>query len=272
MPALAGLEVRGVSIGGVETCLEVPQYKLAFDIGRAPESSIAIPTVLFTHAHIDHMGGVAMHAATRALRGLAPPRYVVPRVDVAAFNDLFAVWRRLDRSELEYELVPLAPGDEFELSRNLVVRPFRSPHRAPCQGYAIFSRKRKLKPEFAHLASEEIASLRREGREVTSPVETCELVFSGDSTVQIIDTEPVVRTARRLILETTFYDESVSVEKARATGHVHFEELLERAHLLENEAVLLTHASLRHDAKTIEAALERLPASLRERVQYLPRP
>jgi hypothetical protein len=63
--------------------------------------------VLFTHAHVDHMAGVVWHCATRKLRGMQPPTYVVGRENTEAFRELFAVWRRLDRSELPHELVEL---------------------------------------------------------------------------------------------------------------------------------------------------------------------
>ena len=55
--------------------------------------------------------------------------------------ELFEVWRRLDRSDLVHELVPLGPGEELVLPNRLVARPFRVPHRVPCQGYALWSRK-----------------------------------------------------------------------------------------------------------------------------------
>ena len=98
---LGGTVVGGLSSGGIETCIDLPRLKLAFDVGRCPEEVVARERVLFTHAHMDHMGGVAYHCATRALRKLPPPTYVVPRGDVEAFEALFAAWRRLDRSDLE---------------------------------------------------------------------------------------------------------------------------------------------------------------------------
>ena len=55
MVDLAGLEVGGISVGGIETCIEVPAYKLAFDIGRCPPSAASARQVLFTHSHIDHV-------------------------------------------------------------------------------------------------------------------------------------------------------------------------------------------------------------------------
>ncbi len=270
MVRVGGIEVRGLSIGGIETCIDLPELKLAFDIGRCPSEVVARPTVLFTHAHMDHMGGVAYHAATRELYGMAPPTYVVPHENAQAFAELFEVWRRLDRSELRHKLVPLGPGEELELHSRLVARPFRSPHRVPCQGYALWSRKRKLKPELAHLSTDEVRALRLTGVDPTVAVETPEIAFTGDALIEVVEREEVVRKARVLVIEVTFLDERVSVDDCRAKGHVHLDEIVERAELFENEAILLTHFSARYRPEEVAALLEdKLPPSLRERVTPL---
>ncbi len=270
MPRLAGHDVEGISIGGIETCLELPRLKLAFDIGRSPLSAVLRPTILFTHAHMDHLGGVAHHAATRALRGMPPPTYVVPRQNAADVEALFDVWRRLDGSDLPFELVPLVPGEEWELPNKMIARPFRSVHRVPTQGYGLWSVRRKLRAEFAGRSGDEIRRLREAGTAVTRDEETCEVVFCGDTQIEVVEREEVVRTARLLILECTFVDDRVTVAQCRAKGHVHLYEIAERAELFENEAILLTHFSSRYRANEIVQALdERLPPGLRARVTPL---
>lgn len=269
MVDLQGLEVEGVSVGGIETCIEVPSFKLAFDIGRCPPSALLRPTILVTHAHIDHLGGIAFHAATRALRGMPPPTYVVPPHAVEALAELFHAWRRLDGSDLPHELVAIGPGEEHLLAPGRFARPFRSIHRATCQGYAIWSRRRKLKPELADRGSDELRDMRSRGVEITNDHEVPELAFVGDTRIEVVEREAVVREARRLILETTFVDDRVSVEDCRARGHIHLDEVIERAHLFQNEAILLTHFSARYKPAEIHAALERLPDELRGRVQAL---
>jgi ribonuclease Z len=267
---VTGIEVRGLSIGGLETCIDLPRQKLCFDIGRCPREAVARPTVLFTHAHMDHMGGVAYHAATRALQRMAPPTYVVPRENAEAFADLFAVWRRLDRSELAHTLVPLSPGEEHRLPNGWVARPFRSPHRVPCQGYLLVSTRRKLRPELAGLAQEEVRERVLAGESPTVEVETPEVAFTGDTRIEVLEREPQICRARLLILEATFLDERVSVEECRDKGHVHLDELAQRANLLQNEAVLLTHFSARYTAEEVRRLIAtRLPASLASRVTAL---
>ena len=79
-----------------------------------------------------------------------------------------------------------------------------------------------------------------------------------------------MREARLLILECTFVGDRVPVALARAKGHVHLDELVARAHLLANEALLLTHFSARYaDAEVVAALDAALPADLRARTTPL---
>lgn len=267
---LAGIEIEAISIGGVETCIELPEAKLAFDVGRCPPSAVNRRTILFTHAHMDHMGGVAYHCATRALRRLPPPRYVVGRENGDALRELFTAWRKLDRSELEHELVEIGPGEEVRLDNGWLARPFRSPHRAPCQGYGLWSRRKKLLDEHVGRAPAELARMRASGAVIEREVEQAEIAFTGDTRIEVVESESVVREARVLVIEVTFLDERVSVEECRSKGHVHLDEVAERAELFHNEALLFTHFSARYRQRDILRALdERLPASLRERVTPL---
>jgi ribonuclease Z len=270
MVRLAGIEVRGLSVGGLETCIDLPELKLAFDIGRCPAEVVARPTVLFTHAHMDHMGGIAYHAATRSLQRLGPATYVVPRENEAAVAALFEAWRRLDRSELGHALVPLAPGEEWVLPNRLVARPFRSFHTVPCQGYALWSRRRKLPPELVGLSSEEIVARKRRGEDPTVEIEVPEVAFTGDTLIEVVEREEVVRRARLLVMEVTFLDERVTVDECRAKGHIHLDEVIERAALFANEALLFTHFSSRYEPSEVVELLDRkLPPELRGRVTPL---
>lgn len=257
-------------MGGIETCLDLPDWRLTFDIGRSPAFAVARDTVLFTHAHMDHMGGVATHCATRALRALPPPTYVVGPEHADAFRDLFAVWRRLDRSDLHHRLVVIGPGEEHELTPRRRARAFRSVHRAPCQGYAIVERHTKLAPRFQGLPQAEVDAARLAGHAITEDSDRVELVFCGDTTIEVVEREEVVRTARVLVLECTFLDERVSPRSAREMGHVHLDDVIAHADAFANEAILLTHLSARYTAEDVRRILDaRLPASLRDRVTPL---
>lgn len=52
---LQGYSVEGLSIGGHETCVIVPELKSAFDIGRCPSKAVQQNFLFITHAHLDHI-------------------------------------------------------------------------------------------------------------------------------------------------------------------------------------------------------------------------
>lgn len=263
---LAGYEVDALSIGGIETCIQLPELDLAFDIGRCPHSAVQRGRLLITHTHMDHAGGLAFHAATRDLYKLKPPTWYVPHENIDDLRDLLAVVRRLDRSDLPVTLQACGPGDVVELGRGWLARPFRSPHRVACQGYALCRRRSRLTEAFRGHPEAEIRALRLAGTVVSEVVESVEIAFTGDTLPEVIEREPLVRAARLLIMECTFLDDRVPVDKARGSGHVHLDELLPRLDQLTCEALLLTHFSARYsDAQIIKTLETRLPASFRGR-------
>lgn len=266
---LAGQTVEGFSIGGLETYIRLRELGLCFDIGRAPEASLSCGMVLFTHGHVDHFGGVISHVASRALRGMAPPTYVVPPPLAPKLEALLELWRDIDGADLACEVVPLGPGDELVYKRRFVIRPFRAPHFPPAQGYGIWERRPKLRPELRGLPGEKLRELREAGEELNVHTLTPLVSFTGDAMSEVFD-EEVVRKARLSIFETTFVDGRVSVESAREKGHLHLDEVVLRAADFESEAILMTHFSARYNARQIRAALdERLPSALRRRVTPL---
>src|SRR5437667_379250 len=128
-------------------------------------------------------------------------------------------------------------------------------HRAPCQGYATLSRRTRLASRLRGAPQAEIDAARLRGETITEPVEIVEVAFPGDTLIEVVENEAVVRTAKLLILECTFLDDRVSVAECRAKGHVHLDEIADRADLFENEAILLTHFSARYSSPEIVALL-----------------
>lgn len=268
---LAGETVRAVSVGGMETCIALPRHKLGFDIGRCPPFAHALSRILFTHAHSDHMGGVVHHCTTRDLLGMKPPEYWVPAENEADFHALLEVWRRLDRSSLPCTVRPVRPGERHAIGQGRWVEVFRAPHRVPAVGYALGRERQKLKAELVGAPREEIIRRRQAGEPIHDTVDTTLVAFCGDTTIEVVDREPLVRTARLLLLEVTFLDDRVRVRDARRKGHVHLDEVIARADLFENEALLFTHVSARYSNAEMRRILgRRLPERLRGRAHVLP--
>ena len=263
-------QVRAISIAGIETCISIPSWNLAFDIGRCPTWAQGIPKIFFTHAHMDHLGGVAQHCATRELLGSSPPDYFLPSESAEGLEEVLAAWRQLDKSSLECNGHALAPGHVQTLTATKKVVSFRAVHRLPTLGYALISSKKKLKVEFQGVPGKDLGDARKKGIAIEDVVESVDVAFCGDTTIDVLKREELPRKARLLILECTYLDDAVSVLDARRAGHVHLDQLIENADLFENEEILLTHFSARYSAQQIRDILSaRLPESLRSRVTPL---
>ncbi len=266
---LAGHHIEAISVGGVETCFQLPEFDVCLDIGRCPPGAELRSRVLLTHAHIDHAAGLPYYVSIRALTNMKPPKIWCPQASYDGIAKLLQVWTELQADSDRCTLTGVEPGDEIDLGKSAYAKVFRSPHRIACVGYTLFRRKKKLREELEHLPREEIAERARAGEEVNRTVEVAEICYPGDTMVDVVDKEPTVTKARLLLLECTFFAPKVEVKKARKSGHIHFDELAERAHLFENEVILLTHFSRRHSRAEIEAAVKGLPKELRKRIQLL---
>ncbi len=121
----------------------------------------------------------------------------------------FAALRELDGSDVPARVVPLGVGDAVTLrDKRHVVRPFATTHPVASQGYIVYSRRMKLRAEYAALDGPAIAALRAAGTDVSDAVETPLLAFTGDTGADWVD-HPSAQDALRaklLIVECTFVD------------------------------------------------------------------
>ncbi|KAK4766651.1 hypothetical protein SAY87_008293 [Trapa incisa] len=265
---IEGYPIEGLSIAGHETCVIFPSLKLAFDIGRCPQRAIAQDFLFISHAHMDHIGGVAMYVASRGLFSLKPPTVVVPCSVKEDVERLFEVHRKMDGSELKVNLIGMDVGEEISIRKDIKVRAFRTYHVIPSQGYVVYSVKQKLKQVYAGLSGNEIRDLRLSGVEVTVTTQVPEIAFTGDTMSDFIvdsDNADVLR-AKILILESTFINEKVTIEDAKEFGHTHLREIVGYADKFQNRAILLIHFSARHKLEEIEAAISALQPPLSGRV------
>ncbi|XP_071710649.1 tRNase Z TRZ1-like isoform X2 [Rutidosis leptorrhynchoides] len=209
-------------------------------------------------------GGLPAYVRTRGLEKMSPPTIVVPTVIKESVEKLFEDFRDIDRSELNHTLIGLDIGEEFFLKKDLKVKAFKTYHRIPSQGYIVYKVKQKLKPEYVGLPGDEIKKLKFSGVEITSMVTSPEVAFTGDTTSEFIfdkDNGDVLK-AKILIMESTYVENTKTVEHAKEYGHIHLSEIVSYASKFENKAILLIHFSARYKLDVIEEAISALPPPL----------
>src|SRR5206468_11760517 len=128
----------------------------------------------------------------------------LPAEAVEGVNLLLRAIQRLDRGRMPVELVGLEPGDEVELSRELVVKAFPTKHTLPSLGFLVWERRKKLKPEFHGLTGEQIRDLRLSGVEVSAEIRLPKVAYLGDTARLGLDNLRDIYRAELLILAITF--------------------------------------------------------------------
>ncbi len=257
------MKLEGSSVAGIETCIEVPSLRLVLDMGRCTQSAIHQPLVLLSHGHLDHMGAIAQHAARRSMLRMGESTYLVPAAVARDVEELFNAAGRLDGQVIPRRVVPLSPGEEFRITKQRWVRPFETYHRVPSQGYTVWERRHRLRSEFHGLPGARLAELRKSGVNIEASQDIALLSFTGDTRIEVLERTPELQHSETLIMETTFLDHRMSVEDARSSGHIHLDEVLERAELLPRGEVVMSHFSARYSDEEVQRiVLSRLPDEL----------
>ena len=121
----------GVTRGGVETCLMVKEFGVMFDVGMCPPGCMRYDTVLVSHGHTDHLGGVAYLAGQRSMLGMRPPTLHVPVEIEAPLHRVFDAWAEIERFRSPVEIVGHAPGSRVQLRKGHQAVCVRTTHRVP---------------------------------------------------------------------------------------------------------------------------------------------
>jgi len=266
----AGIEIEGVSIAGHESFYKVPALRALLEFGRAPEDTVGYRTIYLSHGHLDHAAGLAHHASRRRLGGLPPPRVFAPQESAPDLEAWLAACERLERVRYGVEVVPAVLGESVRIRNDLQVRFLPGRHRVPAVAYLFSEVRHKLKEEHASLSGHKIAALRERGVEVTRLEELPVLAYTGDCGPEIFQAAPELFNARILLIECSFLLPE-DVDRARAYEHLHLQDFLDHADRFENEAIVMTHFSLRYTADQVRASLQALPDRLASRViPFLP--
>jgi ribonuclease Z len=257
------ITIEGYSRAAVQTYWHVPEMNLGFDFGAQPWSFMGTPTWFVSHTHMDHLIALPVYVARRRMMKMEPPAIYLPEAACEPMERVLRLLSRLDRGRLPCKLLPAAPGQEIELSREQIVTVSATTHTVPSLGYVVWERRRKLKPEYFGLEGHKIRDLRLAGTEVTTEVRIPRLAYLGDSSPGGLDACPAMFEAEVLIMELTFVAPRHRRDKIHKFGHMHLDDLLERRDKFRNELVIASHFSTRYHPNQIrECVAKAIPDML----------
>jgi ribonuclease Z len=264
---VGGLTLAGVTRGGIATCLMCPELRVMFDVGGTLPGQLRHETILVTHGHQDHLGGLPYLVSQRHLARLGPPTVHMPMEIVAPMRRIFDAWSEIEDFELDVRLVGHRPEDIVDLGQGLTARCLRAVHRVPALSWIIERTTHKLRPELQGLPGEELRRRRLADEAITVPHVVSVLGVTGDTQIELLRDDARLGRCAVLVHEVTSWDDRRDVDETRKWGHTHLDEMVRYAEAFEGEALVLVHRSPRHTKAEAEAIVRaRFPASVRDRV------
>jgi ribonuclease Z len=252
-----GLTIEGYSRAAVQSYWRIPELKVGFDLGAQPWGFMGTETWFVSHGHLDHVAALPVYVARRRMMKMEPPRIYMPAEMIDSVQRILRLFTRLDRGRMPCELLPLAPGDEVELSRELVVTASATKHTVPSLGYVVWERRHKLKVEYQGLTGEQIRDIRLGGQDVTEEQRKPLVAYAGDTSPAGLDNCPAMYEAKILICEMTFVSPEHRKDKIHKFGHMHLDDFIERRERFQNELIVAAHLSTRYHANVVRRHVEK---------------
>ncbi len=242
--ALGDKHIIGYSVAGEETVLQVPELNTCFDIGRCPFFALTSDFICLSHGHMDHLAGIAYYLSQRCFQGMKAGTIFLPQELERGVDAMLRCWRDVERQGTPYKLIPMRPGELYEIRRDFGVRAFATHHGGPSLGYALINIREKLKPEYLGRSGEELAAMRKSGVQIQYRVEVPMVAFMGDTTGGSAFENPDVINAEILLTECTFFEPD-HLAKAKAGKHMHLEQFAQIVPTLKNQYIVISHVSRR---------------------------
>jgi len=266
---IGSFTLMGYSVAGEESVIIAPELDCVFDIGKCPREALSVNHVLLSHGHTDHFAGLPYYFAQRDFLGIENGIALVPKRLLSPLEDLMDVWGRIDGNLPPHKLVGMSPGDDYEIRRGLVVRAFRTHHRADSLGYSLIDVRNKLKPEFGELTSPQIVDLKNKGIAITDRIEVPLVAYLGDTGPASYADLPHVAKAEALLIECTFFD-TEHVKRAQLGRHLHVADLPRLLEGMENKRIIIIHVTRRTNMSDARKLLRSvLDADILQRVTFL---
>ncbi|EFC42201.1 predicted protein [Naegleria gruberi] len=254
------LSFVGHSKSAEATYFQIPQLSCNIDMGFIDKKYMSQNpnTFLITHTHADHTFYLAACQPAFVNRS-NPNRVYVPKGKVEFVENFLHSCQELNAGKTlpresvqerkPIDIIGVEPGDLIEKiggKDNYVAKVVKCDHSVPCNGYAIYERKKKLKKEYSELKGAEIAKLRKEkGDEISDIILEPRIAIMGDTTYRVFEMNPFLLEFPVIVVECTFL-ENGQEETALGAYHMHWNHIKPYIEKHPQTRFILTHFSLRY--------------------------
>lgn len=246
--------IQGVSIAGEQTVVQIPELGVVFDIGLCPRLALASDVVALSHGHMDHIAGLPYYFSQRMFQKMTIGTCVCHKDLAPALSEMMAAWVNVEQQHTKHKIVGLAPGEQFEIKNNIMLRALQADHTVPALSYAIVEYRSKLRDEYRDLPQDRLRDLKKGGTSITQVFEIPLVAYTGDTQLGPSLFSPEFTDAKIVVSECTFFDQD---HRSRATSgkHLHVADIVALLEAWKAEAIVLIHTSRRTD---LERSREKL--------------
>jgi ribonuclease Z len=260
--------IQGISIGGEQTIVQVPELGLNFDIGLAPRIAITAPFVALSHGHMDHVAALPYYFSQRVFMKMTPGTCVCHPDLAGPLNTMMQGWIQVENQQTTHTITALAPGDEIQIKPSIVLRAIEAKHTVPALSFAVIENRSKLREEFAGMPQSELRRIRGEGREITQVLKVPLVAYTGDTEMNENLVSTPFNDARIVITECTFFDDE-HVDRAKVGKHLHINQLKELMQSWKAEMVVIIHTSRRTHLEASRRKAEEVLGDEAQRICFL---